>query len=59
MIVRRYLTWMQSAPAEARAAATGALARAYLFSDMGLVERGEAIQRAQRVRGIELAAIAC
>ena len=42
MIVRRYLTWMQSAPAEARAAATGALARAYLFSGMGPQERAEA-----------------
>ena len=42
MIVRRYLTWMQSAPAEARAAATGALARAYLFSGMESQERAEA-----------------
>lgn len=42
MIVRRYLAWMRTAPAEARAAATGALARAYLFSGMDPHERSEA-----------------
>ena len=35
------------------------LAGALGVAASGLVERGEAIQRAQRVRGIELAAIAC
>ena len=42
MIVRRYLAWSQSAPPEARADATGALARAYLDSDMEPFERVEA-----------------
>lgn len=34
MIVRKYLHWMKSASADMRAAATHALGRAYLFSDV-------------------------
>ena len=34
MIVRRFLLWARTAPAEARAAGAGALARAYLQSGM-------------------------
>jgi uncharacterized protein (DUF2336 family) len=42
MIVRRFLAWIETAPVPARAAATGALARAYLFSPMAAQERVEA-----------------
>ncbi|MCP4380949.1 MAG: DUF2336 domain-containing protein [Hyphomicrobiales bacterium] len=41
MIVRKYLHWMRTAPADARAAATHALGRAYLFSDIDDRLRGE------------------
>ena len=34
MIVRHFLDWIRSAPAGKRAEATGALARAYLYSDL-------------------------
>lgn len=34
MIVRQFLQWVHSAPAGERAEATGALARAYLYSDL-------------------------
>jgi uncharacterized protein (DUF2336 family) len=34
MIVRHFLDWIRSAPAGQRAEATGALARAYLYSDL-------------------------
>src|ERR1700755_537789 len=34
MIVRQFLQWMRTAPAGERAEATGALARAYLYSDL-------------------------
>lgn len=34
MIVRQFLQWVRSAPAGERAEATGALARAYLYSDL-------------------------
>jgi uncharacterized protein (DUF2336 family) len=34
MIVRQFLSWLQTAPAGDRADATGALARAYLYSDL-------------------------
>ncbi len=44
MIVRRFLAWMKNAPAEARAEATGALARAWLYSDMDPHEKAEAEQ---------------
>lgn len=39
MIVRRFLQWVRTAPAAARAEATGALARAYLFSELPDEER--------------------
>ncbi len=42
MIVQRFLQWVQAAPAGARAEATSALARAYLYSDLDDVERGDA-----------------
>jgi uncharacterized protein (DUF2336 family) len=41
-IVRRFLAWAQSADAGARAEAAGALARAYLFSDLPAPMRAEA-----------------
>ncbi len=43
-IVRRFLAWAQSADAEARAEATSALARAYLYSDLrrARARRGDA-----------------
>ncbi|MHB2168207.1 DUF2336 domain-containing protein [Alsobacter sp. R-9] len=44
MIVRRFLAWMKTAPAEARAEATGALARAWLYSEMDPHDRAEAEQ---------------
>src|SRR5271154_2970320 len=34
MIVRHFLDWIRTAPAGKRAEATGALARAYLYSDL-------------------------
>src|SRR5258708_7977839 len=34
MIVRQFLYWLRTAPAGERAEATGALARAYLYSDL-------------------------
>ena len=42
-IVRRFLAWAQSADAEARAEATSALARAYLYSDLAAAARAEAV----------------
>lgn len=39
MIVRQFLQWVRTAPASARADATSALARAYLFSDLGPDDR--------------------
>jgi uncharacterized protein (DUF2336 family) len=41
-IVRRFLGWMQRAPAEARAQAVSALARAYLYSPLPEAVRAEA-----------------
>ncbi len=41
-IVRRFLAWAQSANEEARAQAASALARAYLYSDLGASVRAEA-----------------
>lgn len=42
MIIRRFLLWARTAPAGDRAAATGALAQAYLYSDMSPDERRDA-----------------
>ncbi|WP_406853974.1 DUF2336 domain-containing protein [Alsobacter sp. KACC 23698] len=42
MIIRRFLAWTRTAPAEPRAAATGALARAYLTADMDAHAKAEA-----------------
>lgn len=42
MIVRQFLHWVRSAPAGERAEATGALARAYLHSDLSKEDRGAA-----------------
>ena len=42
-IVRRFLGWMQRAPAEARAEAVNALARAYLYSPLSDAVRSEAV----------------
>ncbi|CAH1677276.1 conserved hypothetical protein [Hyphomicrobiales bacterium] len=42
MIVRRFLLWARTAPAEARAAGAAALAGAYLRSDMSDEDRNEA-----------------
>ncbi|HEX2656279.1 MAG TPA: DUF2336 domain-containing protein [Xanthobacteraceae bacterium] len=42
MIVRHFLQWVQTAPAARRADATGALARAYLYSDLSPDERAAA-----------------
>src|SRR5262249_42143903 len=39
MIVRQFLHWVRTAPAGERAEATGALARAYLYSDLSPEER--------------------
>jgi len=39
MIVRRFLQWVRTAPAADRADATGALARAYLYSDLSPDDR--------------------
>ncbi|HEX8666211.1 MAG TPA: DUF2336 domain-containing protein [Beijerinckiaceae bacterium] len=42
MIVRQFLLWAQTAPAGQRAEAAGALARAYLYSDLSPEDRWEA-----------------
>ena len=42
MIVRHFLRWIQTAPAADRADATSALARAYLYSDLGAGDRAAA-----------------
>jgi uncharacterized protein (DUF2336 family) len=42
MIVRHFLQWVRSAPAGERAEATGALARAYLYSDLSPDDLGAA-----------------
>ena len=42
MIVRQFLHWIRTAPAGERAAATSALARAYLFSDLNPDDRAAA-----------------
>jgi uncharacterized protein (DUF2336 family) len=42
MIVRQFLHWVRTAPPGERAEATSALARAYLFSDLGPDDRGAA-----------------
>src|SRR3989442_12093737 len=39
MIVRHFLHWVRTAPAAERADATGALARAYLYSDLSADDR--------------------
>jgi uncharacterized protein (DUF2336 family) len=43
MLVRRYLSWIQTAPSEARAAGTGALARAFVEGTMSPDEQQEAV----------------
>src|SRR5579859_7900213 len=42
MIVRRFLQWVRTAPAGERADATGALARAYLYSELSADDLGAA-----------------
>jgi uncharacterized protein (DUF2336 family) len=42
MIVRRFLQWVRTAPAGERAEATGALARAYLYSELTVDDRAAA-----------------
>jgi uncharacterized protein (DUF2336 family) len=42
MIVRQFLQWVRTAPAGLRAEATGALARAYLYSDLSGDDRASA-----------------
>ncbi len=42
MIVRQFLNWVRTAPASERAEATSALARAYLYSDLGSDDRAAA-----------------
>src|SRR5580704_18386604 len=42
MIVRQFLHWVRTAPAGERAEATGALARAYLYSDLSDDDRAAA-----------------
>jgi uncharacterized protein (DUF2336 family) len=42
MIVRQFLHWVRTAPAGERAEATGALARAYLYSDLTKEDRAAA-----------------
>ncbi|BAT60197.1 hypothetical protein GJW-30_1_02733 [Variibacter gotjawalensis] len=42
MIVRHFLQWIQTAPAQARAEATSALARSFLYSDLTLDDRAAA-----------------
>ena len=39
MIFRQFIEWVRTAPAEERVEATGALARAYLYSDLSPEER--------------------
>ena len=43
MIVRRFLAWAQNAPASARAEGAGALARAWLYSDLSDQDRREVL----------------
>ena len=42
MIVRQFLHWVRTAPAGERAEATGALALAYLYSDLSSDDRATA-----------------
>ena len=42
MIVRQFLSWVRTAPTGDRAEATGALARAYLYSDLSDSDRAAA-----------------
>ena len=42
MIVGQFIEWTRTAPAEERVVATGALARAYLYSDLSTGDRGVA-----------------
>lgn len=42
MIVRQFLHWVRTAPAGVRAEATGALARAFLYSDLSAEDRAAA-----------------
>src|SRR6202453_1568910 len=42
MIVRHFLDWVRTAPAGKRAEATGALARAFLYSDLSPDDAGAA-----------------
>ena len=56
---RSYVGEIERGSVIASLATVEKLAGALGVAASGLVERGEAIQRAQRVRGIELAAIAC
>jgi uncharacterized protein (DUF2336 family) len=42
MIVRQFLHWVRTAPAGVRAEATGALARAFLYSDLSVEDRAAA-----------------
>src|SRR5215470_4380304 len=42
MIVRQFLQWVRTAPAAERGEATSALARAYLYSDLGPDDRAAA-----------------
>jgi uncharacterized protein (DUF2336 family) len=43
MIVRRFLAWAQNAPASARAQGAGALARAWLYSDLSEEDRRQVL----------------
>ena len=45
MIVQRFLTWIETAPAGQRAEATHALARAYLYSDVEIARLLDAARR--------------
>ena len=56
---RSYVGEIERGSVIASLATVEKLASALEVAASGLVEQGEAIQRAQRVRGIELAAIAC
>ena len=42
MIIQRFLVWVRNAPAGARAEATSALARSYLYSDLADTDRDDA-----------------
>ena len=44
MIVRKFMQWVQTAPASQRADGASALARAYLYADLGDEQRQEAEQ---------------